>query len=669
MTTDTPYRGTARAVFLAAIAVVSAVAVGFAAAPAVAQDASYDDTDDLIGELLWQGETVEVAGLDPETDVSLRESTGDGSRLVEELNTGDGTVEIDTGDLDAGDYFIAGGGSAMDAENTFEVVVQDLDVEFDEDSVESDETAALEIDSNRGTYSLDVSADGDLDDDQLERLFEDDFDVSNVGDDDEVTLNDVSDGTFDATFSNVDGLSTGEYEFTFDVTDTSAEDTASITVGGAGGGDLSLAEGSTTVARGDVAEITVEFDEEGDSGTVVIGDFGDDSYQANVSVEDGNGDGDVTVLFNTYTAGRDAPVVEAAAAADDATLEGERGDLPDLLDTGDYAVSVSPTGLDDGDATDALDDATALGSLVIEERSTDELVLWRTTDDVRGDVVEVQGDDGDDDAVAAVTDGVENDVVTRTDTAALGDPNDVLVHQIGATGLEGALAAQGGSKAEALADLASADALSLTFTEQDPGANRDADEAELGDEVTADDVDVVYDDENGDYYVFVDAGDIGGEDGDEYAVEFTVETPLLTDAESDDGDEAIEDAHESVGATFGFEAADGSFDLDPVEVANADGQRVSGEMNVAPGTEFALRVRSDEASTDFIKNAEGVVVQSDGAFSGEFDFTEESVNDTFTVSTRQSPLDEELESDGVVVEQVREPAVFEVSDLTPQEAT
>ncbi|MFO7925245.1 hypothetical protein, partial [Natronomonas sp.] len=60
MTTDTPYRGTARAVFLAAIAVVSAVAVGFAAAPAVAQDASYDDTDDLIGELLWQGETVEV---------------------------------------------------------------------------------------------------------------------------------------------------------------------------------------------------------------------------------------------------------------------------------------------------------------------------------------------------------------------------------------------------------------------------------------------------------------------------------------------------------------------------------------------------------------------------------------------------------------------------------
>jgi len=60
---------------------------------------------------------------------------------------------------------------------TFEVTTQDLTTEFDEDSVQADDEADLEIDSNRGTYSLNVSADGDLDDEQLIQLFEDDVDA------------------------------------------------------------------------------------------------------------------------------------------------------------------------------------------------------------------------------------------------------------------------------------------------------------------------------------------------------------------------------------------------------------------------------------------------------------------------------------------------------------
>jgi len=62
-----------------------------------------------------------------------------------------------------------------------------------------------------------------------------------------------------------------------------------------------------TVTQGDVAEITVELDNT-QNGTVVIGNAEDDNYQANISITDGvddadDADGEVTILFNTYTAG------------------------------------------------------------------------------------------------------------------------------------------------------------------------------------------------------------------------------------------------------------------------------------------------------------------------------------------------------------------------------
>jgi len=81
------------------------------------------------------------------------------------------------------------------------------------------------------------------------------------------------------------------------------------------------------------------------------------------------------------------------------------------------------------------------------------------------------------------------------------------------------------------------------------------------------------------------------EDGDEYEADFSVQDPLLTAAEQSDDDDDIEDAYESASAAFDAVEADGSFDLDPVEVGNAEDQAIDGEMNLAPGTEFSIRVR------------------------------------------------------------------------------
>jgi PGF-CTERM protein/surface glycoprotein (TIGR04207 family) len=696
MTNENTTRTKANAVFFAAVMVLSMVAAGFAAAPAAAfndeydADQTFDNDEALADSLVWQGQTVAVDGFSANEDVALREDQGeDGTRLEEQLNADDnGVVVFDTEDVDAGNYFLS-----TDEGAVFEVAIQSLSVDFDEDSIQSDETAELEFDSNRGTYTLNVSADGDLDDEELQQLFADSgFTVdSGDDDDDEIVLENVNDGTVDADFSNVSDIDTGEYEFTFESNDTDAEDTASINVTEAGEGDVQFNTNSYSVPQGDVVNITLEFDET-DTGTLVVGDLEDDGYQANISVEDDSDDGEVSVLFNTYAAGDRGTIAELADDDDEMEIQGESGSLTDLLDAGDYTVSASPTVIDSNDADDALEDESDVASLVIEERSTDGMQLWRTTDDVRDDVLEVQDDDGDDAAVEAITAGAEDGVVTETDQVAIGDSSDVLVHQISVTGLEGALEANGDVSSGALYDVLESDAsagpddhpVTLTFEEQNPGANQEGnnfDATDLSREEFNAAVDIVYDDANGDYYVFLDLDTLNGalddtsgvdpiEDGETYTADLTVQDPLFTDADGGDEDDEIEDAHESANADFDVVDADGDFNGDPVQVTNAENQTISGTMNVAPGTEFTVRARSDEdSSTNFVKNSEDVVVQPDGTFSAQFDFSEQELNDTFTTTTQQSPLTEELEVDGEVVESVGGSAVFEVSELNPSEAT
>jgi len=108
--------------------------------------------------LFYQGQELTVSG---HRGRRLRASSGsqeieDGSSFEREINAGDnGEIVIDTSGIDNGDYFLVGTGVAdaiFNGQNTFEVTTQDLTTEFDEDSVQTDDEADLEIDSNRGTY-------------------------------------------------------------------------------------------------------------------------------------------------------------------------------------------------------------------------------------------------------------------------------------------------------------------------------------------------------------------------------------------------------------------------------------------------------------------------------------------------------------------------------------
>ncbi|RLM83580.1 PGF-CTERM sorting domain-containing protein, partial [Haloarcula sp. Atlit-7R] len=113
-----------------------------------------------------------------------------------------------------------------------------------------------------------------------------------------VDLNGQGEYDFEFNASELD-LDTGDY--TVEVTDTASGvsvESDTITVEDAGEGSADFGESVITEQRGDVVAIPVTV-ENTDTATVSIGRF-EQGYAANVTVEDGNDDGVVTLLFNTY---------------------------------------------------------------------------------------------------------------------------------------------------------------------------------------------------------------------------------------------------------------------------------------------------------------------------------------------------------------------------------
>jgi len=118
---------------------------------------------------------------------------------------------------------------------------------------------------------------------------------------------------------------------------------------------------------------------------------------------------------------------------------------------------------------------------------------------------------------------------------------------------------------------------------------------------------------------------------------------FTTDAEFDD------DENSETFVEFGANEPDVNVD-EPFNVSQAEGQTVTGDTNIAPGTELSLRIRSDDGvSPSFLKTA-SPVVQPDGTYSATFDFSEQSVGDEYTIEVNTNTLpDGPVEEDGQVV--------------------
>jgi len=213
MNNEPTYREKGRAVFLAAIMVLSVVAMSAAFTGAVA--AQNDGEVDYVPDNPWQGQDVIASGgaIDSGTEYQLRQvddiddNRVSQSTFVEELTADGGEVEIETDDLDSGEYFLRGGDLPRNAheDDLFDVRIQNLDVTADDDNVTDsgpDSTTELEIDSNRGTYYMNASADGDLDYDELFSIF--------VDDDAVVQIDNLNDGAILDGALESDDISGGE---------------------------------------------------------------------------------------------------------------------------------------------------------------------------------------------------------------------------------------------------------------------------------------------------------------------------------------------------------------------------------------------------------------------------------------------------------------------------
>ncbi|MFC7136072.1 hypothetical protein ACFQRB_04940 [Halobaculum litoreum] len=422
---------------------------------AIASDAgspnpSGDDTNFDNGGIVFVGQTASYDAADADDNSAdggyqlfEREDSDTGTPVRSLSVDSNGFVNVSTSGLDTGTtYYISNNNEPTTPSNAdirFTLRAMDFSADFAEDTV--DNTGETEVDlelastNRQSDFNVTVESD-DLDDEELVQIFSEfgafdaDVDADGETDDEDGVELTVDNGEQEllTDFADIDG---GEYNFTFSVTDTDAEADASITVNDVGEGELDLQNSTTTVTQGGVALITVELSDAATSGTLVIGDEAEDGYQANVSIVDDDDDGEVTVAFNTYRAGNGSlgsPVALAGDSAGEDSLtfdeQDDQTNLTNLLDSGDYIVSVSTS-----NASNTLDSPDNVGTLVLTEPEAPNQVLWRTS----GAVLEDAEDADDEDRAAAIVSAVENEQVTQTDTLAVdpdGTNSDVLVHQL-----------------------------------------------------------------------------------------------------------------------------------------------------------------------------------------------------------------------------------------------
>ena len=333
----TTNREKGRAVFLAAIMVLSVVAMSFAFAgtAAATTSADYDPSNP------FQGQTVNATGAqDLTTDLNegnatlerVTETDDSGnvvdSAFVEELSIddqasdNDNRVQIGTSDLEDGErYFVSASGFPSQPDRnsqTFRVNEMDVDFEFEDEQVTDagfDATTDVGIDTPRSSYDLYIHTGGDLDQDEMEGIFQDvagEFDgYQNVNDatadaffdldGDEVIfiegVRDRSVGAPNAVEANFTDVDTGEYDFNVFEAETFAFDSASIEVRESiRDGDFADIENTPA---GDLVEITLELEDTSEA-FVQIGDEEAGAIDI-VHVEDDSDNDEATFWVNTRT--------------------------------------------------------------------------------------------------------------------------------------------------------------------------------------------------------------------------------------------------------------------------------------------------------------------------------------------------------------------------------
>ncbi|WP_336024837.1 BGTF surface domain-containing protein [Halobellus salinisoli] len=567
----------------------------------------------------YQGTTVAFYNDSNEEDFEIE---GDDTNYFQSYGTGTNSsvFYVDTGDLELDTYDLNG-------EANLTVRDLGLSVEVDDVNVTTEETIDGTVEASASNRPV-----------TIELLDSNDEEVANQT----TTLS--GQGNYDFSFSAVS--ETGDY--TVEVTDDNSgvtTESSTITVSEAADDDADFVENTITDQRGDVAEVSVEMDST-DTATVTLG-TSSQGVVSNVTVEDGDNDGEVTFFVNTYQLQQTETTSGTLGESDGYNIYSVDSDSDDeivasdlttnvsnLIDAGEYDLEITA-----GDSATA--DSTGVGTLILEERDTTEFRTWTAPDGASISDLE------------DVSEAVEDGELTQSSEIANGD---VVVHELQASGFEGALGAQSN---EDVTDTffnnvgPSNGIYNLQVEQTDAGANQEPWSVNVGSDNTT----VVADGDNDTYYVLFDTDNVNltGEDApssgipddESLTANFTVYDNSSTDFLADDADE-------DQSTTVDYDVVEPTLSVSaPYNVTNAAEQDVGGTTSLAPGTELSLRVRStDGTSPSFLKTA-SPVVQPDGTWSASLDFSEQSVGDTYEIVINDgSGGAEEVTEDGEVVESV-----------------
>ncbi|WP_276272196.1 DUF7282 domain-containing protein [Haloarcula litorea] len=579
-------------------------------------DMTSDGTDEQVDDEAFQGANVALEGT-VNDEFRIQGADDDNSQV--DLTRGSGTHSqvyvLDTDNLDTGDYDVENTDvSDIASENQINRTLRlnnlGLEVSADENTFQTDENVTATVESN----AIDRDVDAEL--------------VDSNGDvEEEVTVRIDSDGNAEADFGEID---TGNY--TVNATDVNTGVTATsdeFEVVDAGDASVSFNQSVVTEQQGDIVEVVVNL-QNTDTATVQIGDYTDDNYNITGEVEDGDGDGQVTVEFNSYTAGAVSgdEVVSVADSDDEITNVSQGGEFTDvagrdagenLLEPSDYDLLVEAGAM----TGTTVDDEDAVATLSLAERSTDATQVWTAPED---DLQSLQ-----DAEASEVYDYIAANNLTQADTVA---QSDTVVVQVQASGLEGALAATADDTTDAYIEAtgaydsdSTADPIQFQFEEVTTAANAVPDTVTVGD-LDSDEVSVIYDEANDSHFLVVDSDGVtdefnGHESGDEYEANFTVY----------DNTELSED-NVTVNDTFAIEDRDATLNGgNDIVVQSATGQSISGTTNLAPGSEVTVRIRDDADTAAFLKQPDATVGVN-GSFTATADFSDVSPGTNFTAQTR-----------------------------------
>ncbi|WP_101296412.1 BGTF surface domain-containing protein [Halegenticoccus soli] len=625
-----------RGLFLAAMMVLSAFAgaVAFAGTAAAANSSQYDAELSQSGTTtIYQGQIAVAGNLQSGETYEIREYDGEnvGSLEAQADADTDGDILIDTTKLENGFFAV----EAPDDSTThkFEVVEQAFSAEFANEEVANDESTTLTIESRNRADAFDVVVTSeDAKSSSIKNIFPvTETDIDGDGEN-ELVLEDVEDG---AEFTaNFDGRNIGNYTFDFEVADTTASDSASVEVVKPGDEKVNLVDRTIQVDRGDSVTFEVEL-KNTQSGYIIIGDAEDDGFEVRADLVEGEEDGVANVTLNTYKSGDTGTAGLSGDVENVNAVETTSG----VLAAGNYDIEVRTS-----ESTSADD----VGTLSVMERSTTGAGTWVTYADVADDL-----EDSDD-----VIEAIENNQLTQTSDVA---QKDYAVIAVEASGIYGSLGDTTGDSYNI--DTASDD-VSVTIEQTNPAKNREAKVYQN------ENLEIITDDERNLLFFVIELdgnvldrnGAVGFEDGDRYEVNFTVL-----------GDGKLAEEDETVKTSFTVDDRSVSLDLnddDKVEVEASENATISGDTNVAPGTDITFRLQSESGADNPFFMTETMNVTQDGSFEGTFDFSEVEAGAYFSVAVSATPdLSGETSFDGVVVEAQPDETTTEENETTTETPT